>query len=118
MDFPLPRLALTACGSSVFIMSFSFLGCSANIAVWLPYGVGNFQGSVVNTRRQVEQMFSFFFYKHFWFKHYDKFLQCAGEREWHSLVLKALVLKAEPYYMIARCKQLVRIDSEFILWLV
>src|SRR5246500_4592345 len=33
--------------------SFSFLGRSANIAVWLPYGVGTFQGSVLGTDKQI-----------------------------------------------------------------
>jgi Putative MetA-pathway of phenol degradation len=33
--------------------SFSFFGRSANIAVWLPYGVGNFEGSVLGTNRQI-----------------------------------------------------------------
>jgi Putative MetA-pathway of phenol degradation len=33
--------------------SFSFLGRSANIAVWLPYGVGTFQGSVLGTNKQI-----------------------------------------------------------------
>jgi hypothetical protein len=33
--------------------SFSFLGRSANIAAWLPYGIGTFQGAVLGTSRQV-----------------------------------------------------------------
>src|SRR6202008_967102 len=33
--------------------SFSFFGRSANIAVWLPYGVGTFQGSVLGTDKQI-----------------------------------------------------------------
>ena len=36
-----------------FYHSFSFFGRSANIAVWLPYGVGNFQGSLLGTNRQI-----------------------------------------------------------------
>src|SRR5215467_10748665 len=32
-----------------FVHSMSFLGRSANIAVFLPYGVGNFRGSVLGT---------------------------------------------------------------------
>jgi Putative MetA-pathway of phenol degradation len=33
--------------------SFSFFGRSANIVVWLPYGVGTFQGSVVGTNQSI-----------------------------------------------------------------
>ena len=33
--------------------SFSFLGRSANIAGWLPYGVGTFQGAVLGTNKQI-----------------------------------------------------------------
>ena len=33
--------------------SFSFFGRSANIAAWLPYGVGTFQGSVLGTNKQI-----------------------------------------------------------------
>ena len=33
--------------------SFSFFGRSANIAAWLPYGVGTFQGSVLGTAKQI-----------------------------------------------------------------
>jgi Putative MetA-pathway of phenol degradation len=33
--------------------SFSFFGRSANIAAWLPYGVGTFQGSVLGTDKQI-----------------------------------------------------------------
>jgi hypothetical protein len=35
-----------------FYHSFSFFGRSANIATWLPYGVGTFQGSVLGTNQQ------------------------------------------------------------------
>jgi hypothetical protein len=33
--------------------SFSFFGRSANIAAWLPYGTGTFQGAVLGTRKQI-----------------------------------------------------------------
>src|SRR5579864_7081693 len=33
--------------------SFSLFGRSANIAAWLPYGVGTFQGSVLGTTKQI-----------------------------------------------------------------
>jgi hypothetical protein len=33
--------------------SFSFFGRSANLAAWLPYGVGTFQGSVLGTDKQI-----------------------------------------------------------------
>src|SRR6516162_2016356 len=33
--------------------SFSFFGRSANIAAWLPYGIGTFQGSVLGTNKQI-----------------------------------------------------------------
>jgi hypothetical protein len=33
--------------------SFSFLGRSANVVAWLPYGVGTFQGSVLGTNKQI-----------------------------------------------------------------
>jgi hypothetical protein len=33
--------------------SFNFFGRSANIAAWLPYGVGNFQGSVLGTNHEI-----------------------------------------------------------------
>jgi hypothetical protein len=33
--------------------SFSFFGRSANVAVWLPYGVGTFQAPVLGTKKQI-----------------------------------------------------------------
>src|SRR5579872_6385581 len=33
--------------------SFSFFGRSANIAAWVPYGIGSFQGSVFGTERHL-----------------------------------------------------------------
>jgi len=36
-----------------FYHSLSFFGRSANIAAWLPYGVGTFQGSVLGTNKQI-----------------------------------------------------------------
>lgn len=110
LDFLLPQLAPIVCRSSVIFMSFNLFGCSANIAMCLPYGVGTFQGSASNTRRQIyrpglldsrvaesglphllndnrspgflfEQMIYFFFTKFFWFKNSDTILSYAGERD-------------------------------------